>query len=757
MLDPDHGHGIGDDHGQGSDDHHDDHGHSSVFRLGVHADLQLISAFMVAIIVFTTLFEHGLRAVERKLRFFDKAFDEATLELVTKLKDELMILGTLSFLLTVTVQTAALKGEGIPHDVLLPFEFAHVLIFLSAVLLVAVDVNMIFILRDVKRQAAVADWQSLDELQQDYRLASSRGEVSVVRRHAEHLAISRFFRLTVNLTPDFDFSLLLGYTLNELVGGMLEIDPVSWALAVLYFLGLIAMDQGCFLVVTCDEQGERSLNVVAMVAPGLFVLLLSGMLVWQVLQAKTRLLAHMRHILDHSDSQRPSRRSSSPGGPPPPPGGPDATLSPSRRTTGSRSSRYMRRVDAPRDPSATRVRAGSREEHEQLLHERPPRRSASEPAALRASKQPPAPTAEPDPEQREARVRETVSARDASLERLFELLADLEVEAEERGASSEAPLTLRQLFEAWNAKDHEPLATSVHYGSVPTPRSRSKSPPRAASPPRARGPSFQQDKQRRGLAILKQLSRQLSSVDSVGWDPCGWKAAARMRKRTAQRLDKLHEFLGEPQQPPPKARKRRALEEQFQTRLHENHHHVFRGGMPPWLLEKAWDVVVLGSAIHLALSAMLFIPVAFEELQLPWAVLVAVLLVLPIFLVFTVVAPKLLLVYSLVLTVTHGDLGTFRKALDRSWEDKETFDSLRHSMLSEYNVDTWARAYELLDVDDSGCLTPEEIHSLMSHAIGSHWSFDSTIHLVRKLDRNQDQEISREDFRGFLEPHKAMV
>ena len=49
-------------------------------------------------------FENALHGLSAFLKFYDEAYDEATMNMITKVKDELMILGFLSFCLTTLIQ-----------------------------------------------------------------------------------------------------------------------------------------------------------------------------------------------------------------------------------------------------------------------------------------------------------------------------------------------------------------------------------------------------------------------------------------------------------------------------------------------------------------------------------------------------------------------------------------------------------------------------------------------------------------------------
>ena len=85
--------------------------------------------FLIGIVLFTIAFEKALEWVEEQLEEYDLKFDESYLEMLQKIKDELMILGFVSFNLTLLEEI--LEGK-IDETKSRLFEFAHLLVFFIA-------------------------------------------------------------------------------------------------------------------------------------------------------------------------------------------------------------------------------------------------------------------------------------------------------------------------------------------------------------------------------------------------------------------------------------------------------------------------------------------------------------------------------------------------------------------------------------------------------------------------------------------------
>jgi hypothetical protein len=103
-----------------------------------------LTLIMIGLILFTMLFEKLIKRLDVSL-----AHDRTSMHMLTKVYKELMILGFISFMLLVIIDFIT-----IPEEQLHMFEFAHVWIFLIALLFVAHAV--VFIVRDAMCLPAIS-------------------------------------------------------------------------------------------------------------------------------------------------------------------------------------------------------------------------------------------------------------------------------------------------------------------------------------------------------------------------------------------------------------------------------------------------------------------------------------------------------------------------------------------------------------------------------------------------------------------------
>lgn len=170
------------------------------------------------LLFFTILFEHGLHSLQHSLG----AKDSPGNQLLQKAKDELMILGFISFCLTVVGEFVK-----IPHMLLLPFEFAHVLVFMVALCLIAFVPASLHILRNTERH-----WDALDAAKSDDiidKLAAGAAPAgSFEREAAYHRATMHAFCATMNLPLTFDFAVYQRHALTDHLLELLEVSVGSW-------------------------------------------------------------------------------------------------------------------------------------------------------------------------------------------------------------------------------------------------------------------------------------------------------------------------------------------------------------------------------------------------------------------------------------------------------------------------------------------------------------------------------------------------
>ena len=211
-----HEHGGGGETGHGG--HH--HAHKSLFAMGEGDDFDLhhVVLSLWGLLFFTVVFEHGLHSLQHSLG----AKDSPGNQLLQKAKDELMILGFISFCLTVVGEFVE-----IPHVLLLPFEFAHVLVFMVALCLIAFVPAALRVLRNTKRR-----WDALDAAKHDVVIDKLAGgsapRGSFEREAAHHRATMHSFCATMNLPPTFDFAVYQRHALTHHLLELLEVSSSSW-------------------------------------------------------------------------------------------------------------------------------------------------------------------------------------------------------------------------------------------------------------------------------------------------------------------------------------------------------------------------------------------------------------------------------------------------------------------------------------------------------------------------------------------------
>ena len=142
---------------------------TTVFSMGTEVSLFVVSTVMLAIIALTVVVE--------KLVHWSHQIPEAYTPLVTKLEEEFMIMGFVSFILVVVEVTA-----GITHDMLLNIEFAHLMLFFAAVSLV------VFALRTLTSMGACQQhWDRLERSDRFKAVAAFEAQTHE-SQHSIHIA-----------------------------------------------------------------------------------------------------------------------------------------------------------------------------------------------------------------------------------------------------------------------------------------------------------------------------------------------------------------------------------------------------------------------------------------------------------------------------------------------------------------------------------------------------------------------------------------
>lgn len=211
--------------------HAEHHGeHHSLLSLGQPSEIHTfaISVWLIALVLFTIFFELFLRSVEMRLGPRTSPGNH----MLSKVKDELMLMGVLSFGLTMFEQAVEVS-----HEFKLAFEWAHTLLFLAAVVLVFLAMFLLFVVEKLSRSLHAMENTKIQDLSSLVR-SISPGHVEVshtkvcAKRAGQFHAIRHEFLMQHNLPHSFDFTLYVHDILADVVVEFLEIHPESWGVVI---------------------------------------------------------------------------------------------------------------------------------------------------------------------------------------------------------------------------------------------------------------------------------------------------------------------------------------------------------------------------------------------------------------------------------------------------------------------------------------------------------------------------------------------
>jgi len=209
-------------------------GDEILFALGSTLKADLFALSFIGLILFTLLFE---RVVEHAKH--TAARQHHKLEVLNRLFGELMILGFLSFGVVILVQSKVVRHG---TDAFYAFEFAHILIFFVALMLI---LQAVLLFRTWGRVHEL--WEAAGELEPWDLMHSWYQEMgriplalsSVLRggglhmgrrvwRNVEFNVLRAVFIDRCALDQDFDYSTYLLQRLGKHIGGLVEVDSSSW-------------------------------------------------------------------------------------------------------------------------------------------------------------------------------------------------------------------------------------------------------------------------------------------------------------------------------------------------------------------------------------------------------------------------------------------------------------------------------------------------------------------------------------------------
>eukprot|EP00462_Mataza_sp_D1_P024096 CAMPEP_0175143994 /NCGR_PEP_ID=MMETSP0087-20121206/13831_1 /TAXON_ID=136419 /ORGANISM="Unknown Unknown, Strain D1" /LENGTH=541 /DNA_ID=CAMNT_0016428305 /DNA_START=97 /DNA_END=1722 /DNA_ORIENTATION=+ len=202
--------------------------HGSVFALGEHIDVDLISYMMVGLIVFTIMFEVGIHKLEHYLQG-----NPVHMEALAKVFKELTILGFISFILLLIHEFIH-----IPFHVHLVFEFAHVWIFFVALVFIVHAIIFMASLGSAEKK-----FKSWDATRHDHNpvmsvpgakdaLLGSPDDAASLQYHVA----KEIFRTHHKLKPSFDFRKYLASFCAETITELLDTSELTWFLIIIMIL-----------------------------------------------------------------------------------------------------------------------------------------------------------------------------------------------------------------------------------------------------------------------------------------------------------------------------------------------------------------------------------------------------------------------------------------------------------------------------------------------------------------------------------------
>jgi len=233
-------------------------GGGSIFNLPLdEPDVGTFTAVLCGIILFTVILEHFMEHLHHNL-------DDKQMKMLEKMKDELMLLGVISFIVVLIVQSGIQLGS-----FLILFEFVHILVFFVAVALVFNTVSLVRYERFQSEQWEKMDSDTFSET--EMRKVNNRidqepiwrsqvtkmGLVSTTRLHGEYLLCKTIFYLKNNLENHdwFNFPMYLTFSLEETILKILHVGPASWYVVIAVALFNFLRDQ-IFIWLGFDSQGS---------------------------------------------------------------------------------------------------------------------------------------------------------------------------------------------------------------------------------------------------------------------------------------------------------------------------------------------------------------------------------------------------------------------------------------------------------------------------------------------------------------------
>lgn len=201
--------------------------HGSVFALAEHLDVDVITAMVVGLIIFTILFEVAIHKLEHYL-----SSNHIYLECLLKVFKELTIMGFISFILLLVHEFVK-----VPFHEHLCFEFAHIWIFFVALCFILHSIIFMASLSSSEKKFKVYDSTKhenavLEEPTIRHSLVGLNEAESVLSYHVA----KEIFREHNNVKPSFDFRKYISSFCGETIVELLDTTELTWGLIIVLFL-----------------------------------------------------------------------------------------------------------------------------------------------------------------------------------------------------------------------------------------------------------------------------------------------------------------------------------------------------------------------------------------------------------------------------------------------------------------------------------------------------------------------------------------
>lgn len=206
----------------------------SVFGLTTQLPVEVSTWALVGTVAFTIMFEYAMHSLEHRVA------GTPFLGMLNKVYKELMIMGLISFGVSIAIQANILNNSSISFYA---FELAHIMIFFTAMFFVLQATMLMFLSTRLKVQYDKATKDSTEMIQAQVSLERKSFTYrnvwlpyNTLRKRMEFKIMSSFFVHQFDLPFNFDFGLYMRYSIDAYILSLLEIDPFTWMVVIALLL-----------------------------------------------------------------------------------------------------------------------------------------------------------------------------------------------------------------------------------------------------------------------------------------------------------------------------------------------------------------------------------------------------------------------------------------------------------------------------------------------------------------------------------------